>query len=503
MMGFETRQTLTTEQDERFLAVQQAYDADSTDRENAMRLGQLYAERGFYDKALDVYENLNKSDQTDYAALLACGTLSYLKKNMSLAQQRFSQCTRLKPDRIEGWNNLGIVQLSLSEHDAAKQSFEKVLQLDPENHGALLNLGNYYDLKNSYSEAIDYFTKAVAAKPDFSDGWYNLGNAYLKDCQYERAKSAFQKALKFDPQLYSAFKNYGYACACLSEHERALELYNKALELDKEDWGLYVNIAYVYLNKNEFDTAKEYFLRGVKHAPQRIDAWLGLRQLALKKGDLVSYFKTSNTILTHLNERQIAQTLETLRLYNQEKSMHMIVKTLASLNRTDKEIDAELMLYYQTKETTATKARLLYSKLHSLASPSDHIVRCCAHYCFAIKNGEGALNHLEKITDKLSSDHALQWMVMIDKKQYSQAQEHIKSYLRLKEDCFEAWYQLSRIYQKNEEVEEAKQCLAKALETGFTALEQILNDPGMSTILEQLKLEQKTKSEQQNATSSH
>ena len=85
--------------------------------------------------------------------------MSVPKQETDQAVRIFKKLTALKPQRVEGWNNLGIVQHALGEDDAALESFQKVLDLEPDNAGALLNIGNCFAKKGMVDQAVDFFTK--------------------------------------------------------------------------------------------------------------------------------------------------------------------------------------------------------------------------------------------------------------------------------------------------------------------------------------------------------
>lgn len=448
-----------------------------------IRLAQLYSDRGWFNESITVYRDLLKRYPDDFSLLLGYGNVCFCKQYFNDALQTFSKITFLKPSRIEGWNNLGIVQLTTGEYDAAYRSFRKVLELEPENHGALLNLGNYYHYKNEIDTAGEYFKKAAAVKPDFIDAWYNLGNIYSKKGLYKEALEAYERSMRYDPTFYSSLKNTGYVYEQLEQFGKAEEFYCKALAINKTDAGLYVNIGHVYKKQHKIDSAKEYFMRAVKIAPREAAGWLGLREISLSKGDIRTYIKATMALVNRLDEAAIASSLFVLLKLQQYEHMQQLLQRAESLHKHSIELDALSMVLNVENPQLKEKAAALYEKQRVFTQPSD-----IQHYCmveFCIKTGRYA--EVQKIMPSAScTDDSMMhflWISLIGTQNYDKAEQNIRTYLQHNPDCFRAWYHLARIESATNRRDDAVQHLRRAFETGFTDLESIKQDTELRSLI--------------------
>jgi tetratricopeptide (TPR) repeat protein len=464
-----------------------AHAAHPENMDTAAKLAQIYADKGWLNEAIELYKTVIGRDGANYPLLLEYGNICFRKQELDESLRIFRKLTVLKPGRVEGWNNLGIVQHALAEDGAALESFEKVLELEPDNAGALLNLGNCRSAQGKHGAAIELFVKAVEIRPDFADAWFNLGNAYCATDEYGKAIEAFEKAVRYQREFPSALKNMGFAHEQLGNVDKALDNYLQALKLSKGDAGLYVNIANAYLSRGDYEEAKTYYLQSVKLSPKEIAGWMGLRHLALLKGDIDSYAKSTMAVLSRIGPDAVAESLMILRELNHFSEVDELLCKADAASAEGDELDAERLLAYQRTDSYPGKIIALVQQLKDIPSPSDHILSCLARHAFDINDHASALGYLEKIRGQGFQTVKLLWRVCIALKEWEKAQRLIRQYLDAHHDCPDAWYFLAKIKASNREPDAAREFLVKALEMGFSEVELLDGDPDMKKAFEGLK----------------
>lgn len=460
--------------------LREAYKQNPDDKDSAIQLAQLYTDLGWLNEAITIYKHLIEKYPNQFSILLAYGNICVTKQLNKEAIKTFQKLTVIRPERIEGWNNLGIVQLSLGDYSAARNSFKKVLEMEPQNHGALLNMGNYYDHVGKIDKAIEMFKKATAVKPYFSDAWFNLGNAYITQKKYEKAIEVFEKSLKYNPKFSSSFKNIGYSYEKMDNYEKAEEYYLKTLDCNKTDHTLYINIASIYMKQGKYDKAKDFFLRAVKLAPNNAAGWMGLRQLSLKKGDIKTYMKSTLSILHRLENNEIIESLKIFRKLGQYDNVKSILQSTDKLQREGDELDAERMLAYM--DSDRDKTSMMYRRLSGKSAVSNHILHCLAAYCMKTGAFDKVIKHIGDIDNKEIADMELLWSALIEKNELDIAEQLVESYLQDNQDCFEGWYQLAKINAIRNDRDQAKEFLLHAIEVGFTDIHLIENDKNLAEI---------------------
>ena len=464
-----------------------AHAADPNDTQTAAKLAQLYADKDWLNEAMELYKTIIDRDRTNYPLLLEYGNVCFRKQELDEALRIFKKLTVLKPQRVEGWNNLGIVQHSRHEDAAAAETFKKVLEIEPDNTAALLNLGNCYANKAMLDEAITLFARAVEVRPDFADAWFNLGNAYCSVREFRKAIDAFEKAIKYQREFPSALKNAGFAYEQMGDIDNALAYYRKALQLSKGDAGLYVNIANVHVLLKNYDEARACYLQSVKLSPKEISGWMGLRHLALLKGDIDGYAKSTIAVVSRLGQEAVAESLMVLRELQQHDAVDELLCKADAIDVAGDEVDAERLLAYQRTDSYPGKIIALAQRLKALPSPSDHVRACLASYAFDIKDYASALRYLEAMRGLRTPDSKLLWQTCIALKEWEKAQRLVRAYLDEHHDCPDAWFFLAKIKIANNEPEAGREFLVKALENGFSEMDLIEGDPEMKKLFEELK----------------
>jgi cytochrome c-type biogenesis protein CcmH/NrfG len=185
------------------------------------------------------------------------------------------EATRLQPDFVEAWYQLGQARAQFRQYDEAVRAFREVVRLRPVQRGAWINLGAalaqlerypeviqafrealrldardasaWYTLGVAYAhphihrfpEARDAYREAVRLKPDLAEGWHALGMAYLELCSLgenalEDALAALREAVSLKPDLIDAWLTLGTVLGRAERHDDAIRAYRQALFLRPE-----------------------------------------------------------------------------------------------------------------------------------------------------------------------------------------------------------------------------------------------------------------------------
>jgi tetratricopeptide (TPR) repeat protein len=486
-MNDETPDTAGKDADATLVRLRAAYAEKPGDVEAGSTLAQRYTDLGWYNEAIEVYRKLIKENGNNFSLLLDYGNTCFKKQDLEEALAAFRKLTVIGPARIEGWNNLGIVQLASQDNEAAKQSFKKVLELEPDNAGALLNLGNCYDRTGRPDEASALFFKAATVKPDYADAWFNLGNASLGAGDAKKAVEAYKRALRLQREFPSALKNLGVAYEQSGEFDEAFDCYTKALQLNKADAGLYINLGNVAAKKKDYDRAKQCYSTAVTLSPREMSGWMGLRHLALVKGDVDGYVKSTLAVLSRLDGAAISESAMVLRELGHYSEADDIIGRAEGLGISGDDFDAERMLCFKRKGAAAAAA--LYKRLKTERKTSDHVLACLALYAYQsgrLDDAVGFVNRCGKRDDDASLTSIL-WENLVAENRIDEAENAIQEYLRRHVDCPFAWFLLAKIRAGQKQPGESRQYLARALESGFSDMEKINTDPALQEILVSMK----------------
>jgi tetratricopeptide (TPR) repeat protein len=477
---------VSEQEDSVLQALRKIYTVSRGDVGAALRLAQYYVDRGWYNQAIDVFRDSLKENGDDYTLLLEYGNTCFKKGEYHEAGIKFKKLTEIKPDRIEGWNNLGIVQIHEGDLDEAYVCFKRVIAIEPDNTGALLNMGNYHSGKGESEQALEYFRKVAEVSPSFADAWYNLGNVLLSLHRIDEAIEAFEKSIKYKSEFPSALKNLGVAHERNGNMSEAERCYVQAIEFNKADPGLRSNLGAVQLSLNKVDDAKENFLKAVRLSPQETSGWMGLREVALAKGDMQMFTRATLSVLPRLSESVIASSLEILYDLHQVSSADEIVKQVDRLGTSGDALDVQRIIAYFYREGVSERVVAIYKRIASASSQNPSYLKGLARFAFLAQNFENAIEFVNKMEHPDCAAHSILWRSLVALNRETQARRLIQNYIREYPDYFDSWFLLGQMEARRGKRERAERFLIKALENGFTDMEEANQNAVLKQILDSL-----------------
>ncbi len=223
-----------------------------------MGLGNAYARKGEYDKAIEEYEKALALNPTHVEAHNNLGNAYLSKGKYDKAIEEYEKALAGNPSLVEAHNNMGNAYARKGEFDKAIEAFEKALVSNPTHVEAHNNLGNAYMIKGKYDKAIEEYEKALALNPTHVEAHNNLGNAYVRKGEYDKAIEEFEKALASNPNLTGAYLNVGniyYAKGMLDE---AIVQYKKALAINPDFAAAHNFLGKAYYRINNYSMAEDH-----------------------------------------------------------------------------------------------------------------------------------------------------------------------------------------------------------------------------------------------------
>ncbi len=114
--------------------LKQRLEQNDEDVEALRELGTLYQEAGQWQEAYDCWEKLLVVQPDDVDALLSSGVYRFNTGDIAGAEQRWTEVTKIAPDKPEGYYNLGFVHMAKQPADTvkAKAAWEKLLEVAPD-----------------------------------------------------------------------------------------------------------------------------------------------------------------------------------------------------------------------------------------------------------------------------------------------------------------------------------------------------------------------------------
>ncbi|MFA5271191.1 MAG: tetratricopeptide repeat protein [Candidatus Omnitrophota bacterium] len=177
----------------------------------------------------DFLERAHKLKPKDLRIAEYLAQLYFYEKNPQEAFKIYEEIVKERPDYVEGFFWLGLLNEEFKKHDDAIKMWKKALELDPDHAQTLNSLGYVYaEEGKNLDEAEKLIKKALVLEPDSGAYLDSLGWVYFKKKDYQKAEVYLKKAISYqeDPVIY---EHLGDLYITLSNESEALNYYKKGL----------------------------------------------------------------------------------------------------------------------------------------------------------------------------------------------------------------------------------------------------------------------------------
>jgi tetratricopeptide (TPR) repeat protein len=184
--------------DEAMLEFQKAIALDPNYAPAHDNIANLYAEKGNYLKALQIYLKAIElePDSATVRYNFGCFMSNYAAE---IALSEYQLATQQESDFPEAHLNLGISLASQGRLLEAIEAFHVASQQDPNDAQCPYELACALLETGQVIEAISYFRKAVQKDPTYQPAWLSLGTCYLEQGFYTESNTALIKAVELEP----------------------------------------------------------------------------------------------------------------------------------------------------------------------------------------------------------------------------------------------------------------------------------------------------------------
>lgn len=144
-----------------------------------------------YAEAIELCENLLRSNPQDLQALLNLGNCQMESGLAAEALASYEKILKLQPDHVDALNNLGSALVKLQRPQEALTHLERALAITPHHVDALQNHGNALQALCRPGEALASYNRALALAPVDATVQYNLAMGLLFCQAFEQAWSYY------------------------------------------------------------------------------------------------------------------------------------------------------------------------------------------------------------------------------------------------------------------------------------------------------------------------
>lgn len=303
---------------------------------------------------------------------------------------------------------LGMEYLFMDNYEQAKLSFMRCVEIDNQDYSSLYNVVYCFEFLEDFDGCIYYLNDYLDRNPYCEVAWHQLGKMYLAKNLYLEALTAFDFAVISDDSFIGAYFEKGKVLEKLGRYNEAIENYESTISIEDPTSYAFLRLGKCHEKLGNFDLAKYYYYHTVHEDPLLDKGWLAITDF-------------------HFGQK------------NYEKALHYINKAI--------NIDGENPKYWK-------KAAKIYFALNNYDEAD-----------FAYKQAVD-LGNYELLTWK-------NWAEVLNKTgDYNSAIQILIQGLEFYPDNSELTYKLAGLHLKNNDLDEAKSILSKAMKIDIGKLRQ-------------------------------
>jgi tetratricopeptide (TPR) repeat protein len=106
------------------------------------------------------------SSEMNADAEFSLGEELHHEGNLAAAEEHYRSAIRERPDYLEAWVNLGVLELTRGNSAEGEHALEHAVQIDPRDPTALMSLAALRERQNRWAEALALYVRASEANPN-------------------------------------------------------------------------------------------------------------------------------------------------------------------------------------------------------------------------------------------------------------------------------------------------------------------------------------------------
>lgn len=192
-----------------------------------MRLGRLYLDKNWPERAAGAFKKYLKLNQPSAEAYFGMGEAFSKKGQVKDAVEQFGKAVEIDPNNIHIRYRLARSLLNIGNEDAGLEYLIMAAEGAGDDYSFILDCANLLFEFGYYKKASEYYLKVLDLNPNHGDTLNNLANCYFKSGDLNRATDIYRQIIDLNPEYQLAYRNLGLTYFKLDDYEKALHYLNR------------------------------------------------------------------------------------------------------------------------------------------------------------------------------------------------------------------------------------------------------------------------------------
>ncbi|HWA72201.1 MAG TPA: tetratricopeptide repeat protein [Polyangiaceae bacterium] len=256
------------------------------DPEHHFLAGLVAAREGKSEEAAQHYRDaLARAGGTYPEAWLNIGLLEKSRGNFDAAIAAYGKAIEQRPKYVAAFNNLSLAYSAANRDAEAERPLRTALEIDPNYAAGWVNLGKLLSGAGRADDAIAALQRATQLRKDYPEASLNLGVALARAQRFDQAITAYRAVLEKHPNYVNAWHDLGIALDAIGKTDEARKAYDQALAIDSEHVPTQKKLAEMAARLGRNAEAQQVYEDVLDHDPSDRGVRLALAELARRAGD--------------------------------------------------------------------------------------------------------------------------------------------------------------------------------------------------------------------------
>ena len=255
------------------------------DPKGLLTLAIVVAQNKEYDRAVKLFERVNKAMPHTYEVLYNLGIALYDLDRNDDAARYLAEAADLNPAPAETHFRLALIASGQSDHANAVEEFKHAIERQPKDANFHYLLGREYFRVGYWEGAINEFNRAIEIDSD--QAVYYLARA---DASYRKGEAAsaaldFDRAAQLNPNIENIEYWQGYAHRVAGNFDLARQHLENFLSKHPEHVDTLASLGFISIEQGRVDEAEALLERALRINPNEVVVLYDYARVALKRRD--------------------------------------------------------------------------------------------------------------------------------------------------------------------------------------------------------------------------
>ncbi len=179
---------------------ERAYESSGGEKTDlCQQLANIYYERGLYEKAADIYQQMVAKGLGTSSVYNELGNCAFRQEDLEGAVQYYQEALRQSPPLDTVYRNLGVTQAKLNRPQEALWALEKFVDVNPNEREFLPVIAGLYASVQDFGSAVSAFERFLQSNPNDPAALLGLSECYLNMGHGDAAILGYRRVLQIEP----------------------------------------------------------------------------------------------------------------------------------------------------------------------------------------------------------------------------------------------------------------------------------------------------------------